>query len=181
MLARSRQKKDRHGPDALVILSERCRAHHSPDVQKLNTRFYSIIQNSSAKRVVKFALVGTWGFAVNMFFLWFLTEIAGLYYLLSSILAIEIALINNYVLNDLWTWHDRGIAGKAEYFKRMLRYQITAGVSMLANLVVLWMLTELFGFYYLASNIFGILCGSALNFVVNDRWTFRHRENDRQP
>jgi dolichol-phosphate mannosyltransferase len=115
-----------------------------------------------------------------MFFLWFLTEIAGLYYLLSSILAIEISLINNFVLNDIWTWHDRGRAGKAEYFKRMLRYQITAGASMLANLFVLWLLTAVFGVYYLASNIFGILCGSALNFVVNDRWTFRHRRSDLQ-
>jgi dolichol-phosphate mannosyltransferase len=139
-----------------------------------------MIQSSDARRLAKFALVGAWGFVVNMFFLWFLTETAGLYYLLSSILAIEISLINNFVLNDIWTWHDRGRAGKAEYFKRMLRYQITAGASMLANLFVLWLLTAVFGVYYLASNIFGILCGSALNFVVNDRWTFRHRRSDLQ-
>jgi dolichol-phosphate mannosyltransferase len=142
----------------------------------LNVRIHSIIQNSDAKRIVKFVLVGAWGFVVNMFFLWFLTETAGLYYLLSSILAIEISLINNFVLNDLWTWHDRGKAGRTEYLKRMLRYQITAGASMLTNLFVLWLLTAAFGVYYLASNIFGILCGSALNFVVNDRWTFRHRK-----
>jgi putative flippase GtrA len=29
--------------------------------------------------------------------------------------------------------------------------------------------------YYLVSNIFGILCGAAMNFFLNDRWTFRHR------
>jgi dolichol-phosphate mannosyltransferase len=144
-------------------------------VRELNAKIQSIIQSRDAGRILKFALVGAWGFVVNMFFLWFLTETAGLYYLLSSVLAIEISLINNFVLNDLWTWYDRGKAGRVEYFKRMLQYQITAGVSMLANLFVLWLLTAVFGVYYLASNIFGILCGSALNFVVNDRWTFRHR------
>ncbi len=111
-----------------------------------------------------------------MFFLWFLTEIGGLFYLFSSIVAIEISLINNYVLNDLWTWHDRGREGKKEYFKRMLQYHVSASAAMLTNLFILWILTEIFGIYYLASNIFGILCSAGLNFFLNDRWTFKHRK-----
>lgn len=120
--------------------------------------------------------MGTWGFVVNMSILWLLTEVGGLYYLLSSIVAVEIALINNYVLNDLWTWHDRGKPGKREYLKRMLKYHITASAAMLTNISILWFFTELVGIYYLVSNIFGIFCGAALNFFVNDRWTFRHRK-----
>jgi dolichol-phosphate mannosyltransferase len=141
----------------------------------LSSKIYSLIQERQIHRVVKFALVGTWGFVVNMFFLWFLTEKVGVYYLFSSIVAIEMSLVNNYVLNDLWTWHDRGKEGKKEYFKRMLQYHVTASAAMLANISILWILTELCGIYYLASNIFGILCGAALNFFVNDRWTFRHK------
>jgi dolichol-phosphate mannosyltransferase len=110
-----------------------------------------------------------------MFLLWFLTEKAGVYYLASSIAAIEISLLNNYVLNDLWTWHDRGKKGRKEYFKRMLQYHVTVSAAMLTNLFVLWILTEIFHLYYLASNIFGILCGAALNFFFNDRWTFKHK------
>ncbi len=135
-----------------------------------------MIQRSDPRRLVKFGLVGGWGFAVNMFFLWLLTEVAGLYYLFSSIAAIEISLVNNYVLNDLWTWRDRGKAGKKEYFKRMFRYHIAASAAMLVNVCVLWALTELAGLHYLASNVLGILCGMALNFSVNDRWTFKHRK-----
>lgn len=116
-----------------------------------------------------------------MSILWFLTEMAGLYYLFSSLVAIEIALINNYVLNDLWTWHDRGKAGKREYFKRMLQYHVTASAAMLTNISVLWILTEVAGIYYLGSNVIGILCGAALNFFVNDRWTFRHRKERVKP
>jgi dolichol-phosphate mannosyltransferase len=142
----------------------------------LNTRLHLIFQQWEIRRLVKFGLVGSWGFVVNMSILWFLTEMAGLYYLFSSLVAIEIALINNYVLNDLWTWHDRGKAGRREYFKRMLQYHITASAAMLTNISLLWMLTEVAGIYYLASNVFGILCGAALNYFVNDRWTFRHRK-----
>ncbi len=58
----------------------------------------------------------------------------------------------------------------------MLQYHVTASAAMLTNLCVLWTLTEIFHIYYLASNIFGILCGAALNFFLNDRWTFKHRK-----
>jgi putative flippase GtrA len=149
--------------------------------QHLNTSINSIIHQKEVRRVVKFALVGAWGFVINMFFLWFFTETVGLFYLFSSLIAIEISLLNNFVLNDLWTWHDRGKEGKREYFKRMLQYHATASAAMLANVAILWVLTELFDVYYLASNVFGILCGSALNFFVNDRWTFKHKREGSQP
>jgi dolichol-phosphate mannosyltransferase len=63
----------------------------------------------------------------------------------------------------------------------MLQYHVTASAAMLANIAILWILTELFGIYYLASNVFGILCGSALNFLVNDRWTFKHKKECAPP
>ena len=147
----------------------------------MNTRIYSIIHQKEVRRIVKFCLVGACGFVVNMFFLWFFTETVGFFYLFSSVIAIEISLLNNFVLNALWTWHDRGKEGKKEYFKRMLQYHVTASAAMLTNIAILWILTELFGVYYLASNVFGILCGSALNFFVNDRWTFKHKKEGVQP
>ena len=142
----------------------------------MNTRIHSIIHQKEARRIVKFGLVGTWGFLVNMLLLWFLTEKVRVYYLFSSIVAIEISLLNNYVLNDLWTWHDRGKEGKKEYLKRMLQYHVTASAAMLTNISILWILTEIFHIYYLASNIFGILCGALLNFFINDRWTFKYKK-----
>ncbi len=146
------------------------------DRAKLGLHIYSIVQQKEVKRFVKFGLVGTWGFLVNMLILWFLTEKVGVYYLFSSLVAIEISLLNNYVLNDLWTWHDRGKKGKKEYFKRMFQYHVSASAAMLTNISILWILTALFGIYYLASNIFGILCGTLLNFFINDRWTFKHKK-----
>jgi dolichol-phosphate mannosyltransferase len=147
----------------------------------LNTGIHSIIHQKEVRRIVKFGLVGAWGFVVNMFLLWFLTENVGLFYLFSSLIAIEISLLSNYVFNDLWTWHDRGKGGKKEYFKRMLQYHVTASAAMLTNIAILWSLTELFDVYYLASNVFGILCGSVLNFFVNDRWTFKHKKEMAEP
>jgi len=121
--------------------------------------------------------VGSSGFLVNMFFLWFFTEVVRIYYLFSSLIAIELSIINNYVLNDLWTWHDRGKEGKSEYFKRMFKYHVFASAALLTNILILWFLTEILHIYYLLSNVFGILAGTLLNFFLNDRWTFRYNKN----
>ena len=92
-------------------------------------------------------------------------------------MAIELSIVSNYVLNDLWTWHDRGKEGKSEYFKRMLQYHLSASAGLLTNIAILWLLTELLHIYYLFSNAFGILAGTFLNFFFNDRWTFRYKKN----
>jgi putative flippase GtrA len=143
----------------------------------LGLKVYSIIQEKEVRRFVKFCLVGASGFLVNMFFLWFFTETFKVYYLFSSLIAIELSIISNYVLNDLWTWHDRGKEGRVEYLKRMVQYHISASAGLLTNIAILWFLTEMLHVHYLFSNVFGILAGTFLNFFFNDRWTFRYRKN----
>ena len=140
-------------------------------------RIRSLTQKDDIRRFVKFCLVGGSGVLVNMFFLWFFTEKAKFYYLISSLIAIEISVLSNYVLNDLWTWYDRGKEGKTEYFKRMLQYHVSSSAAILANLSILWLLTELAHIYYLISNLIGILCGTFLNYFLNDRWTFKHKKD----
>jgi putative flippase GtrA len=41
---------------------------------------------------------------VNIFFLWFLTEIFHFYYLLSNFLGIVAGAVLNYFINDRWTF-----------------------------------------------------------------------------
>ena len=57
-------------------------------------------------RVLKFGVVGVSGVGVNTFFLWFFTEIAEIHYLVSSPLAVELAVISNFLLNNAWTFRD---------------------------------------------------------------------------
>jgi putative flippase GtrA len=143
----------------------------------LHAKISSLIQEKEIKRFVKFCLVGALGFLVNMFFLWFFTETLKVYYLFSSLIAIELSILSNYVLNNLWTWYDRGKEGRVEYFKRMGQYHISASAGLLTNIAILWFLTEVLHIYYLFSNAVGILAGTFLNFFFNDRWTFRYRKN----
>jgi dolichol-phosphate mannosyltransferase len=122
-------------------------------------------------RLLKFALVGLSGVAVNMGFLVFFTEILKIVYWISSIIAIELSIISNFFLNDLWTWKDRL---KKEFRYRFTQYHISVGLTaVLVNWLLLIILTELFGIYYLLSNLIGIVVGTLSNFILNDLWTFK--------
>lgn len=55
-------------------------------------------------RLLKFNLVSMGGVAVNYGVLLLLTEVGGLYYLLSNLVGIVVAFLWNYLLNTWWTW-----------------------------------------------------------------------------
>ena len=61
-----------------------------------------------AHRFQKFLVVGVVGLAVNQGMLIGLHDLANLELLISSPLAIVVSLIATFMLNELWTWHDRG-------------------------------------------------------------------------
>jgi dolichol-phosphate mannosyltransferase len=55
-------------------------------------------------RLVKFNLVSLAGLGINMGILWLLTDILGVYYLLSNLCGIAAATFWNYLVNSWWTW-----------------------------------------------------------------------------
>jgi putative flippase GtrA len=125
-------------------------------------------------RILKFSIVGVSGILVNMGILFILTEYFHILYLISSIIAIEISIISNFLLNDLWTWRDRT---KKKFIYRFLQYHISVGITaVLVNWGILLILTELFNVYYLISNLIGIGVGTLSNYIINDLWTFRTKK-----
>jgi len=55
-------------------------------------------------RLLKYNLVSAGGLAINIGVLWLLTEVAGLYYLLSNLCGIASATLFRYVISLRWTW-----------------------------------------------------------------------------
>lgn len=134
---------------------------------------YGKLNSASIFRLVKFGIVGSSGVVVNMFFLWFLTETFHLYYLISSVLAIEISIINNFTWNYLWTWGDRKEKTSRTIVIRMVKYHISVVFAAVGNLILLGIFKEAFGMHYLIANGIGIAGGFILNYILGDRWVFK--------
>jgi dolichol-phosphate mannosyltransferase len=144
-------------------------------VKTQNSVINYIKSNIFHSRIIKFSIVGGSGIAVNMGILFLLTEYCHLFYWLSSIFAIELSIISNFLLNDIWTWRDRK---KKTFRKRLIQYHISVGITAIsANWLLLILMTEIFGLYYMISNLIGIAIGTIANYIVNDLWTFKQAKD----
>lgn len=119
----------------------------------------------------KFAIVGISGILVNQGLLTFLIEIGNLRLAYASIVAIEVSIITNFILNNFWTWNQ---GGKPGVLNRLLKYHLVTAVSGSINWIILVVLTDL-GLHYFISNLIGIGVGTVINFFLNHFWTFKFK------
>lgn len=124
-------------------------------------------------RFVKFCIVGASGVVVNMGLLYVLTEQAGLYYLVSSAIAIECSFVSNFILHELWTWRGVGQPGAGHRLKRLAKFHIVYGIGLGINLSLLYTLTEYVDIYYILSNLIAIGAATLWNFWWSAKWTWR--------
>jgi len=118
-------------------------------------------------KLVKFSIVGAIGALINIGILFLLTELFGFYYLVSGLIAIEITIITNFLLNRIWTFNIRNL-----FFKRLYRDHLTRIVGVIIKMGVLLTLTEFLGFYYISSMLIGVIAGMFFNFIGNSIWVY---------
>lgn len=119
-------------------------------------------------RFIKFNIVGLTGVFVNQGLLIFLTNL-GLYYLYSGVIAVEVSIISNFLLNDLWTFRDRR---SGHVLKRLVKFNILMLIGLAINLIILYALTDLASLHYTISNLFGIGVASVARYVMSSRWAW---------
>lgn len=129
------------------------------------------LREAPVPRVVRFALIGTSGIAVNTGVLWALIELAGLPLLLAGALAIEAAICSNFVLNDGWTFHQTH--RRRPWWLRGVAFHGTAALAAGINLSLLPLLVTVADVYYLAANLVAIALAAAVNYSGNALWTWR--------
>ncbi|MGO8819027.1 MAG: GtrA family protein [Terriglobia bacterium] len=125
------------------------------------------------RRWLVFNVVGGLGVVVQLSALAALTLEAGMHYLLATGLAVEIAVVHNFIWHQCWTWRDRAGQGKSSWWKRLLRFQISNGaLSVGGNLAAMMLLVGKCGMNYTLADAISISCCSALNFLASDRLVF---------
>ena len=131
-------------------------------------------------RFIKFGLVGGSGTVINIAVLYLAQE-----HLLRSIadfhsrlnysiaLAITVATINNFYWNRRLTWRDRVRNSEQSVVVLFFKYVLAAALSIaLQSLLTKWLALHL---HYIVANLIAIALASVVNFVANDRLTFRRQ------
>jgi putative flippase GtrA len=125
-------------------------------------------------RFVRFNAVGAIGIGVQLLTLALLKSGLGMHYLWATALAVEAAILHNFVWHVKWTWRDRSAhAPVAAHLSRLWKFHLGNGaVSLLVNLVLMRLLTGSFGMNYLLANVIAIAAGGVANFLVSERMVF---------
>ncbi len=124
----------------------------------------------SMRRWCVFNAVGILGFAVQLAVLNVLVGL-GLHYLLSTVLAVEAAVVHNFFWHRRWTWSERERARLSQH--TFWRFHLLNGlVSLAGNVLAMSLLVGQAHLPLVVANVVSVgICG-LMNFTLSDRLVF---------
>lgn len=139
----------------------------------------SAIATSTLVRWLRFNFVGGIGILVQFFALFLLKSVLQLDYLVATALAVEAAVVHNFLWHERYTWADRVQPSGRRSLARLARFNITnGGVSIVGNLALMKVVVGMGHMNYLLANGIAITMCSLANFLVSETWVFGADEPD---
>ena len=128
---------------------------------------------------IKFNLVGVIGFLLQTSALFIITHSAPqVSYLEATAAAVELAVLNNFVWHQRWTWRDRPTSTTRETLRRLLKFNLTNGLfSMSGNLIFMAIFVGRLGVPVGPANLASVATCSLVSFILADRITFGFNAN----
>jgi putative flippase GtrA len=124
-------------------------------------------------RWIRFNAVGGIGVGVQLVALAIFRSWLKLDHLLATGLAVEIAVIHNFLWHARFTWADRPAARPVHSLVRLAKFNGSNGaVSLVGNLALMRLLVGEFKCNIGAANVVAIVVCSAVNFLLGDRFVF---------
>jgi putative flippase GtrA len=144
-------------------------------MQKMN---WNIKRN--LPKLIRFGMVGSVGAGINFAAYYFAFEYAHFGVNLSAVTAFCIAVINNYVLNHIWTF--RAENGSRTVNLRQFAYYLVGNIQgLMINLVILNLVVMAAGEqYHFFGQALGIMFGMLSNFIFAKKLVFKNSDGGAQ-
>ena len=120
---------------------------------------------------MKYSLVGVSGVFVNLGLYFLLTRYYEISELVAPLIAIESALISNFILNNFWTFGKRITQSRIRV--KFVKFHLVSGFSALINYSAFLTLFLFFGLYDILANLIGIGLAAIVNYLINSNWTWK--------
>lgn len=125
-------------------------------------------------RGYKFMLIAWLGAVVNTACLYFFKGVLGIRIIPASILAIEIAILHNFIWYRYWAWRDRREENYQPFWPQFLKYNLATGsVDFLVAVPTLWALSTFLKIHYLAANLLAMILPPIIKFYLNEKHIFK--------
>ena len=130
-----------------------------------------------AIRWLKFNLVGAIGIVVQMGAFALLFSALHLNYMVATALAVETAVLHNYVWHERYTWRHLPSGAARDVALRLLRFHAGNGaISILGNVLLMRLFVGSLHLHHYLSSVLAIALCSILNFVASEWFVFRPRD-----
>jgi len=119
-------------------------------------------------RFARFGAVGASGLVVNTLLLAALTDVVGLFYVVSAVIATQGSTLWNYTLTELWVFGDR--EHKRRWASRMGLFFLMNNAALAVRGPLLVLLTSGLGIHYVVSNVLSLVGLTLVRFALADTW-----------
>jgi dolichol-phosphate mannosyltransferase len=131
---------------------------------------------AASLRFLKFVFVGASGIVVNSLVMLLFTELFNVYYMVSAVLATIGSTTWNFVLTEFWVFSAGSRANGR--LKRYVLFFIMNNIALLFRSPIIYILTSLFGVYYLMSNFISLVILTVLRYLLADGWIWGKPRTD---
>jgi dolichol-phosphate mannosyltransferase len=134
------------------------------------------------RRFIKFCVVGASGVPVNLAVTWLghtmlFASLSPDWRNASSFLAgIAVSIFTNFLLNDMWTWGENRASSEHGFVGRLGRFYLVCSLASGIQFGVAMALTLWLQLHYLLAQLAGIALATAVNYAVNNLWTFKNKD-----
>ncbi|UCH98638.1 MAG: GtrA family protein [Candidatus Aminicenantes bacterium] len=125
-------------------------------------------------QLFRYTFVGGAAFAVDFSALYILTDVLGIYYLVSAAVAFLLGLTTNYILCNIWVFSTRTLTNKWLEFGI---FSLIGVIGLGMNEVIIWAFTEHIRFHYMASKVVSTVIVFSWNFFARKYILYNKKEN----
>ena len=114
-------------------------------------------------QLFRYVFVGGTAFVVDFFFLYFFSDICGIYYLISAVFSFIISVLVNYVMSTRWVFNQDNIENKVVEFNL---FMLISTIGLVFTEILLYFFTDICGMHYLISKIISAVIVLFWNFLA---------------
>lgn len=119
---------------------------------------------------IKYIFAGGTAALVDLVILYFLTDIIGLWYMFSAIIAFVLALLTSFILQKFWTFRDPTLR---RIKKQAIIYAVIGTLNFILNPILLYVFVEKLHVWYMLAAIIVMGTLAIANYLINKFITFK--------
>lgn len=130
------------------------------------------VEGPLAVRLRRFFLVGLVAAGVQQSLLFLFVERGRINYLIAAAIAIEITIVFQFFLNNVWTFRSDRKTERLAYLYGLVKTNIVRGSAIPLQLGALYALVTFASLQYLVANLFAIGVTGLYRYALDAQWTW---------